>query len=388
MAARRLPALLVPAILVLSANLGADPDPPVTRADDAFHFSSFADGQHDGLYAEWWYFNVIDAERDVRMIFAYSVVDPANRSRLGLASVLAVVYGPGGTAQQLAAFTPEAFAASSDEADVTIGGGPAGRGRIEVEADDRYRITGAVAGAHRIAWSLQYTREGRPWFAADRREVGQQPWEQMSWLVYMPGASVSGTVTVDGTVHRVRGARGYHDHNWGEWIPGVVTWNWAEYSSPQVGVALGDFPRVDVGMVGVDFAGGRTVFDRSQYRIAHTGWTYDPVNKRRYPKRTWLRAENESTRIALRFDVVETEPIVPPLDLPIRPLIYEQTARVTGALWERDAEGAWQRRATFMPRLQGIHQPDLSELGVLAAHPQTPALASGSEPAARAVSSP
>ena len=72
---------------------------PVTPQDDAYHFASFADGEHDGLYAEWWYFNLIDPEHDLQAIFAYSVVDPANRSRLGLASVLGVVYTPGGTVQ-------------------------------------------------------------------------------------------------------------------------------------------------------------------------------------------------------------------------------------------------------------------------------------------------
>jgi hypothetical protein len=48
--------------------------------------------------------------------------------------------------------------------------------------------------------------------------------------VYMPRASVSGSMTVDGRRYRLRGARGYHDHNWGEWIPGLVTWNWAQYT--------------------------------------------------------------------------------------------------------------------------------------------------------------
>jgi hypothetical protein len=335
------------AVSLAGGAFAADPDPPVTRSDDAFHFASFADGHHDGLYAEWWYFNLIDTEQDLQMILAYSVVDPANRSGLGLASVLAVVYTPGGTVKELAAFPTEAFSGSPDEAHVTVAGGPAGHARIEVEADDRYRLSGVVAGAHHVDWSLDYLREGRPWFAADRRQVGKQPWELMSWLVYMPSASVSGTVTVDGQVHHVHGARGYHDHNWGEWIPGVVTWNWAEYTSPQISVALGDFPRVDEGMVGVDFEGRRTIFDPSQYHIVHTAWTEDPINKRRYPRMTWLRAENDDTSLLLRFEALDTEPIVPPLDLPVRPLIYEQTARVTGVLWVRDADGEWRRRATF-----------------------------------------
>jgi hypothetical protein len=321
---------------------------PVSPQDDAYHFASFADGEHDGLYAEWWYFNLIDPEQDLQAIFAYSVVDPANRSRLGLASVLGVVYRPGGTVQQLAGFPPDAFSASAEEADVTLSSGPS-NGRIRAESADRYRITGAVTGDHDISWNLVYVREGEPWLAADRRNVGTHPWELMSWLVYMPGATVSGTVAVDGHVYRVRGAGGYHDHNWGEWLPGVVTWNWAQYSAAGINVALGDFPRVDEGTVGVDFEGERIVFERSlsQYRIVHGAWTYDPLNKRRYPTKTWLHAESENSALDLRFEAVDTEGIVPPLNLPIRPLIYEQTARVTGVLWEKGARGEWRRRTSF-----------------------------------------
>src|SRR5215470_7220782 len=165
------------AVSLAGGALAADPDPPVTRSDDRYHFAAFEDGHHDGLYAEWWYFNVIDPEKNVQMIFAYSVVDPANRSRLGLASVLAVVYTPAGTVKELAAAGPDAFSGSPDEAAVTIAAGSSGHGRIEVETDDRYRISGAVAGSHHIAWSLAYEREGRSWLAADRRQVGTQPWE-------------------------------------------------------------------------------------------------------------------------------------------------------------------------------------------------------------------
>ena len=152
-----------------------------------------------------------------------------------------------------------------------------------------------MSGDHDISWNLVYVREGKPWLAADRRNVGTHPWELMSWLVYMPGATVSGTIAVDGQVYRVRGAGGYHDHNWGEWLPGVVTWNSARACSASgISVALGGLPRVDEGTVGVDFEGERIVFERSlsQYRIVHGGWKYDPVNKRRYPTKTWLRAES------------------------------------------------------------------------------------------------
>jgi hypothetical protein len=316
---------------------------PVTRQDDAYHFAAFADGRHDGSFAEWWYFNLVEPEQGVQAIFAYSVVDPTNRSGRGLSSVLAVAYVAGGPYQEGAYMPPDSFAASADQADVTVGPG----GRIEVIDDGRYRIVGAVSGAHSITWNLVYTRQSDSWFAADRRHVGRFPWEQMSWLVYMPSASVSGTLTVDDRVYRLRGARGYHDHNWGEWIPGIVTWNWAQYSGPHVRVAVGDFPKVDEGTVGVDFKGRQTVFERSQYRMTHSAWRFDAVNRRWFPAASRLRAESESLVLDVRLKALDTVPIVPPLDLPIRPLVYEQTADITGTLWEKTPQGEWRLLTSF-----------------------------------------
>ena len=320
---------------------------PVTRQDDAYHFASFADGRHDGNFAEWWYFNLVEPEQGVQAIFAYSVVDPANKTGRGLSSVLAVAYVAGGPHQEGAYLPPDSFAASGDQADVTVGEDLPAGGRIEVIDDRRYRIVGTVAGAHSIAWNLVYTRQGDSWFAADRRHVGRLPWEQMSWLVYMPSASVSGTMTVDDRVYRLRGARGYHDHNWGEWIPGIVTWNWAQYSGPRVRVAMGDFPRVHEGTVGVDFGGRRTVFGKSQYRLTHSAWRFDPVNKRWFPTRSHVSAASEGMILDVRFRVRDTVPIVPLLDLPIRPLVYEQTADVTGTLRERTPQGEWHLLTLF-----------------------------------------
>jgi hypothetical protein len=333
-------------ILCLAGGVRADPG-AVTRQDDAYHFASFADGRHDGLFAEWWYFNLVDPDQDVQAIFAYSVVDPTDRTGRGLSSVLAVAYVAGGPLQEGVYLPPDAFDASTEQADVTVGLGLPSGGHMEVIDDGRYRIVGTVAGAHSIAWNLVYERQSDSWFAADRRHVGQFPWEQMSWLVYMPSASVSGILTVDGHAYRIRGARGYHDHNWGEWIPGLVTWNWAQYSGPRVRVAVGDFPKVAEGTVGVDFDGRQTAFEKPQYRITHSAWRFDTVNKRWFPTRSRVRAESDRMLLDIRFRALDTVPIVPPLDLPVRPLVYEQTADITGTLWEKTPAGEWRLLTSF-----------------------------------------
>ena len=326
-------------LYVAGAALAEAGAPAVGRQDDAYHFASFADGRHDGLFAEWWYFNLVDAEQGVKAIFAYSVVNPTDRGGRGLSSVLAVAYVPGGPFQQGAYLPPSAFVGSSEQADVSVGEGLPSEGHVEVIDDGRYRITGTVDGDHHIAWDLVYERESASWFAADQRPVGRFRWELMSWLVYMPSASVSGTFAVDGQSYELHGARGYHDHNWGEWIPGLVTWNWAQYSDPHVRVAVGDFPKVAEGTVGVDFGGRQTVFEKPQYQVTHSAWRFDAVYKRWFPTRTRVHAESDAMVLDVRFRAIETVPIVPPLQLPVLPLVYEQTAEITGKLWKKTPSG-------------------------------------------------
>ncbi len=68
-------------------------------------------------------------------------------------------------------------------------------------------------------------RQSPAFFGGRREQVGLFPWEQMSWLVYMPAALVSGEVVIDGRTYLINDVRGYHDHNWGEFILTTFTWN-------------------------------------------------------------------------------------------------------------------------------------------------------------------
>jgi hypothetical protein len=99
----------------------------------------------------------------------------------------------------------------------------------------------------RISWDLTCVRLSPGWFGGQREQVGLFPWEQMSWLVYMPA----------------------------EWILTTVTWNWAQNFEPGLILALGDFRNKEVGELSVDFQGCRTVFEKSEYRLLHTRWNYD-----------------------------------------------------------------------------------------------------------------
>ena len=322
----------------------------VSRRDDAYHYALFADGQHDESYAEWWYFNLFDSVQDVQLAVTYSILDPANRSGYGLAALAAIAYTPHGQFTEIASHPPAAFHASDEQADVLIvGDSPPALNYIQVLSDNVYRVVGSISQEHSISWDLWYVRRRASWLGGDRERVGLLPWEHMSWLQYMPGASVSGVVTIDGRKYEFGNASGYHDHNWGEWLPFTVTWNWAQYFEPGLDFAIGDFRNSDAGSVTINVLGRRTVFTKDQYTLTHTSWSYDAVNGLWFPVTTWLYARNDATVLVVRLRARRTLPILPPpeIPLPLVPVIYEQTAGFLGQLWRKDQAGAWNLVRSF-----------------------------------------
>ncbi|PYM95111.1 MAG: hypothetical protein DME04_05855 [Candidatus Rokuibacteriota bacterium] len=93
----------------------------VTPADDAYHYAAWADGAHDATYTEWWYFNVVDANAGVRAIFSYFIADPGGLQGPPRVQVVSAAYTSGGTVWAIDAYPAEAFAASTQRADVVIG---------------------------------------------------------------------------------------------------------------------------------------------------------------------------------------------------------------------------------------------------------------------------
>jgi len=319
--------------------------PPVTPADDAYHYAAWADGYYDGLYTEWWYFNFHDPFSSVRAAFSYFVTDPDDNYGNAQGRMVAVVYTPRGIVSVMDQYTIFEFSASADQADVHVGANTAA-----VDARGHYDVKGASLDG-RISWDLHFAPRTPPWFAADRMNVGDVSWESMSWLVQMPRASVTGTLTVDGRLFNVN-APGYHDHNWGEWIPTDALWNWAQFSSPRLSITVGDFIGTKEGLLALDLDGVRTVFTPEQYSFVNTRWKWDNVNKLYYPRESHLTADNGSLRVDIRIRAWQTEPLRADLPWPLRDLIvYEQTARYEGRVWkwqppvEPQTEGTWQVNA-------------------------------------------
>ena len=302
----------------------------VSEAADANHFLYWLGTDHLADYTEWWYFNVYDSSNHVQALFSYLVDNPLNVPGglfpIGISEMAAVAFTPNGMINEANEFLTPSFSAKYLKADVKIGK----QDSITVIDPDTYQISGATRDG-RIVWNLEYKRDARSWYAGSRFNVAADPWQLMSWLLYMPRAEVTGTLTIDGMTYNVN-APGYHDHNWGEWNLNGVPWNWAQYSQPDVTFDLGDFPDKPGGVASVELNGKRFVFNNGQYTLTHTQWALDPVNNVVYPTQSVFHATNGGAQVDITMNVQQTDPLSAPGPLP-KAIIYEQTVTYTGQTW-------------------------------------------------------
>ncbi len=295
----------------------------VSEADDAYHYKYWQGTPLNAAYTEWWYFNLYDAKDDVQAIFSYLVLNPSNAGGFGSAQMAAVAYEGSKTVSESDFVPLSSFSASYSAANVMVGSNT-----VSVTGPNEYLITGSTADG-RLVWNLYYEREADSWYAANRVDVAPAAWEQMSWLLYMPRARVSGTLTIDGKRYEVS-CPGYHDHNWGKWNFEGVKWNWAQYSQPDLAFDLGDFVGNPNGRVSIAVNGQRAVFPASQYQYTHTKWAYDPVNLIPYPTESVLTADNGTLHLAVTLQVTKSDPLssgpAPSM------VIYEQPTHFEGVL--------------------------------------------------------
>lgn len=317
-------------VLCASGAFAQSRDAVAGESADAYHLLYWLPTGHLANYTEWWYFNLYDASNNVQAIFSYLVSDPLNLAGglfpIGASEMGAVAYTPNGIVNEMDPYLTPSFSARYSAADVNIGS----QNAITVLDANNYRISGASRDG-RIAWNLAYQRAAPSWYAGDRINVAADPWQLMSWLIDMPRANVSGTLTVDGTTYNVS-APGYHDHNWGEWNLNGVPWNWAQYSQPAFTFDLGDFPDKPGGTASIEWNGRRYVFAHDQYTLVHTQWAFDSVNNLSYPTQSVFQASDGNAQIDLTMNVIQTDPLSTPTALP-KAVIYEQTVNYTGQAW-------------------------------------------------------
>jgi len=280
--------------------------------DNAYHYMK--NGIDDQLYNEWWYFNGRDDSTGTVFMLTFLLSDPDNLASLRRILVQAVLLQDGrsavtgsrqsggfGADRSLAMFEMDKNGFFTD-----------GIGRINVWGEVEDKATGQP-----FRWDLTYEPAADPWYAIPTQaKVGQSGW--MKWLVYMPSANVTGSLTINNSTVDFNGT-GYHDHIWGRFPISDSRFTWAEASNPAENFTLnyreisGEEREAFIGVQkddeAIDFSGRQVDVNYTEY----SEYAFDNATVV-YPARYDVLADNGKWSLELEVEVRESIPTV--LDYP------------------------------------------------------------------------
>ncbi|HEX4448842.1 MAG TPA: FAD-dependent oxidoreductase [Polyangiaceae bacterium] len=309
------------------------PRPTPTLLDDAAHSDAFKDHEHKEWFTEWWYFNVRDPKTNTALLGMYS----ASPFGLGIGAFAAMIFREGEAAFDVTDPYPSSQVKTSPtRADLTVG-----PNRVEVIDENRYHIV-ASSRDGRIAWDLTLERAlgAAPAWLLDNAQ-GPLDWEDGWWMSWMPVATASGTLTIDGVTQTIEGATAYHDHNWGVWYSPARNWQWLQCASLVDGVALdlGYSDGFDPPRVALLQLGERAIrFEASGIDLpTYAGFQYWPDTPWKYPESatTTLVAPDERLRLEVGWSATKERTC--PLMASI--FLVEQDVDVTLRISERASAG-------------------------------------------------
>jgi predicted secreted hydrolase len=269
------------------------PEVGLSPGEDGDHYSPARD------FFEWWYFDAAfdNGYRLVAILHSslYNAVD--HKPTLDLR-----VTPPGGASvTAIGRFSRREYRSAADHCDVRIGGC-----RASQEAPGRYRLQlkqGPLEADLHFQAAAPGWRPGNGCLFFDR-ETGHY----FKWVVPLPLAAVSGTLRVGGEQMQVQG-RGYHDHNWGNFVlaDAFDHWYWGRFqaSRPEENCALifgdvhGRGPAPQVVRPFLLVAGGEILPGNPSLTVELEQDRLEPLTGVRYPTRLNLRAEAEAYTAAL-----------------------------------------------------------------------------------------
>lgn len=264
----------------------------VLRAMDRFHpipdTPEFA-----GSWAEWLYFNGRTADGRVRFYLTF-LVGPATSPGQRAAGVRLQLDRDGKTTTYAAGASVSDAAVLAQAPDLTIG-----ESRVRLEGS-RYHITLSLPGASGTLILDPARGQSLP----PATITGAR-----GWITGYTAPVLAGTVDGGFTIGRdevvLRGATGYHDHNWGFWKG--VSWQWGQVAHDGLSFIYGRiFPPSDVadpdrvpGFLGVLGAKGALGFS--------TNVSLDEANDEHgVPRQITIRARGTSIDVTLAFAVDRT----------------------------------------------------------------------------------
>lgn len=311
--------------------------------DDAYHY--LHNGIDDKLYNEWWYFNGVS--NDTQFSIIYFLSDPENLTGMRKFLTRAVILEEG-KPPIIGEHMSRGFGGDRDGPNVDID-----QSGLSYQDESTFQIWGTVEDISSglpspsslpIKWDMTYQAEASPWFATPvQAHIGHLKSDWMKWLVYMPSATVKGTISWDNQTRDTE-AVGYHDHNWGRWAFNDPQWNKLQVSSPQDGfsLALGDaLGEQRSTLLGISYSGDKELlkFSGKQTKVNYTDFVIDPTTSRTYPTAYEVTADNGDYKLEMNASVIKSVPILINYPAPIpNYVIFEQVASFNGTLRSKDGQ--------------------------------------------------
>mgnify|MGYP001054264277 CR=1 FL=1 len=294
--------VLIIALIICSMLSVAGSAVNANPKDNAYHYMK--NGIDDQLYNEWWYFNGEDDGTHFMLTFLLS--DPDNLTSLRRIMVQAVLLQEGerswtgshysggfGADRSLAMFDMDKSGFSADE-----------RGIINVWGEVKDEATGQP-----FRWDLTYESAADPLYAIPTQaKVDQFGW--MKWLVYMPSARVTGSITIGNRTLALNGT-GYHDHIWGRFPLSDSQFTWAEANDPAEHFSL-SYREISGGekeaYIGVHKDDEQIDFSGRQVNVNYTEYSEYGLDNATaiYPARYNVQADNGKWRLELEVAVQES----------------------------------------------------------------------------------
>lgn len=303
--------------------------------DDAYHY--MANGVDDQLYNEWWYFDV--ADNDSQFMVVYLLSDPENISSAQKIQVQAVAMQDGRPHVQ-GQHKSSGYGGDRNSPMFDID-----KSGFSSEEEPNLRIWGEVedsATGDPIRWDLLYQPMESPWFAIPvQAHIGHIKGDWMKWLVYMPSAQVTGTLTIGNRTKSLQGT-GYHEHAWGRFA----------FSDPQITRASVSVPLDSFSLAFAEIQGVQRVaflgikkdskgidFSDKQIKLNYSNYTFDNTTATVTPGTYHVEADNGDYSLDLVVDVIKsaatTLDYLPPLP---SILIFQQVSFLHGTLISKSGE--------------------------------------------------
>jgi hypothetical protein len=216
---------------------------------------------------------------------------------------------------------------------------------FSTEEEPNLRVWGEVedgATGELIRWDLVYQPMAGPWYAIPiAAHIGHLKGDWMKWLVYMPCAQVTGTLTIGNMTKDLQGT-GYHEHAWGRFALSDLQITRACVSVPLDSFSL-SFAEIlgehRAAFLGIEKDGKSIAFKDIQIKTNYSNYSFDNKTATVFPQAYHVEADNGDYSLDLLVDVqksaVTTLDYQPPLS---SVLIFQQVSILRGTLKSKSSE--------------------------------------------------